>query len=139
MEIRYKISSQDLYDMREAVDWRAIHLKQLEKALDNSMIVIGIYEENKIVAMGRLVGDYSCKAMLTDVIVKPEYQGKGYGKLIVTSILEKCKKNLDAGDRICIEANPTMGNREFYINCGLEFKPGGTRWRLYLVREYIKI
>ncbi|MCD7808789.1 MAG: GNAT family N-acetyltransferase [Erysipelotrichaceae bacterium] len=84
MEIRYKISSHDLYDMRKAVNWRAINLKQLEKALNNSMIVVGIYEENTIVATARLVGDYSCKGMLTDVIVKPEYQGKGYGKLVVT-------------------------------------------------------
>lgn len=123
MEIRYKISPQDLYDMRKAVDWRTIHLKQLEKALDNSMIVVGIYEKNTIVATARLVGDYSCKGMLTDVIVKPEYQGKGYGKLIVTKILEQCRKNLDVGDKICIEANPTTGNRVFYISCGLEYKP----------------
>lgn len=123
MEIRYKISPQDLYDIREAVNWRPINLKQSKIALDNSMMVVGIYEENTIVAMGRLVGDYSCKSMLTDVIVKPEYQGKGYGKLVVTSILEKCKRNLDIGNRICIEANPTTGNREFYISCGLKYNP----------------
>ena len=123
MEIRNKISSQDFYDMRKSVNWKNIKLNQLDTALNNTMIVIGIYEKDTIVAMGRLVGDYSCKAMLTDIIVKPEFQGKGYGKLIVTKILEQCKKNLNNGYKICIEANPTTGNKEFYINCGLEYKP----------------
>ncbi len=99
MEIRYKISPQDFYDMRDAVNWTPFNLKQSKKALDNSMIVVGIYDENTIVAMGRLVGE------------------------VVTSILEQCRKDLDAGNRICIEANPTIGNREFYISCGLEYKP----------------
>ena len=93
MQINYKITSQDFYDMRKLVDWKNIKLEQLEKALNHTMIVVGIYEKNKIVAMGRLVGDYSCKGMLTDIIVRPEFQGKGYGKLVVTKIIEQCKKN----------------------------------------------
>ena len=72
--------------MRKSVNWKDIKLEQLEKALNYTMIVVGIYEENKIVAMGRLVGDYSCKGLLTDIIVKPEFQGRGYGKLVITNI-----------------------------------------------------
>ena len=123
MEIKYKITSQDFYDMRKSVKWKDIKLEQLEKALDNTMITIGIYEKNKIVAMGRLVGDYTCKGMLTDIIVKPEFQKRGYGKLIVMSILEQCKNNLKSGEKICIEANPTVGNTKFYITCGLKYEP----------------
>ena len=61
MEIRNKISSQDFYDMRKSVNWKNIKLNQLEKALNNTMIVIGIYEKNKIVAMGRQIGRASCR------------------------------------------------------------------------------
>ncbi len=123
MQIKYKITPQNFYEMRKSVNWKDIKLEQLEKALNYTMIVVGIYEENKIVAMGRLVGDYSCKGLLTDIIVKPEFQGRGYGKLVITNILEQCKKNLKKGDKLCIEASPTLGNRDFYINCGLKYKP----------------
>lgn len=123
MEIRNKITSQEFYNIRKSVQWKDIKLEQLEEALNHSMIVIGIYEEDTIVAMGRLVGDYSCRGMLTDIIVKPEFQRKGYGKLIVTKILEQCENNLKDGDMICIEANPTVGNKDFYVNCGLKYKP----------------
>ena len=123
MQIKYKITPQEFYEMRKSVNWKDIKLEQLDKALKYTMIVIGVYEENKIVAMGRLVGDYTCRGLLTDIIVKPEYQKKGYGKVVVTNIIEKCKKNLNANDKLCIEASPTAGNRDFYINCGLKYKP----------------
>ena len=123
MQIKYKITTQDFYEMRKSVNWKDIKLEQLEKALNYTMIVVGIYEENKIVAMGRLVGDYSCRGLLTDIIVKPEFQGKEYGKLVLTNIVEQCKKILKNGDKFCIEASPTSGNRDFYINCGLKYKP----------------
>lgn len=123
MEIRTKISAKDFYEMRKSVEWKDISIEQLEKALNNSMIVIGIYEGDNIVAMGRLVGDYSCKGMLTDIIVKPECQNKGYGKIIVKKILEIADDNLKSGEKIDIQGSPTSGNRKFYTNCGLKYKP----------------
>lgn len=123
MEIKTKISEQDFYNMRRSVNWQDYNLNQINKALNNSMIVVGIYENDEIIAIGRLVGDYSCKGLLTDIIVKPNYQKKGYGKIVVTKILELVKENLDDGETICIECLPTNGNRDFYINCGFEYNP----------------
>ena len=123
MEIRTKITGKDFYEMRHSVNWKDANIKQLEKAIENSMITIGIYENNKIVAMGRLVGDYTFKALLSDIIVKPEYQGKGYGKTVVLKILEMAKENMNVGDILCIEGSPTKGNLEFYKKCGFKYKP----------------
>lgn len=123
MEVRNKITTEDFFEMRKSVEWKNIGLEQLEIALKHTMITIGIYEGNKIVAMGRLVGDFTCKGMLTDIVVKPEYQKKGYGKIIITEILKQCKNYLKPGEKIQIEANPTNGNRNFYIKCGLKYKP----------------
>lgn len=123
MEIRTNISASDFNEMREAVNWKQISIEQLDKALQNTMVTIGIYENYKIVAMGRLIGDYSCKAMLTDIIVKPEYQKKGYGKLVVTQILNICRKKLSIGEKLCIEATPTAHNKDFYVNCGMKYLP----------------
>lgn len=54
MEIRTKISAEDFYKLRKTVEWKDISIEQLKKALNNSMIVIGIYEENKIVGNGKI-------------------------------------------------------------------------------------
>lgn len=123
MEIRNKISGKDFYEMRCSVSWKEATVDQLEKAIEKSMIVVGIYEDNKIAAMGRLVGDYTFKALLTDIIVKPEYQGNGYGKIIVSKILEIAKENIKIGEILCIEGTPTKGNLEFYKKCGFKYTP----------------
>ncbi len=123
IRVEYEITAEDFFKMRRSVGWRDIGINQLKKALDNTMITLGLYDDHKIVAMGRLVGDFSCKGMLTDIIVDPKYQRKGYGKKIVSEILTLCKSRLDQGDKICIEANPTAGNRLFYIHCGFEYDP----------------
>lgn len=73
--------------------------------------------------MGRLVGDYNFKALLSDIIVKPDYQKKGYGKIILAKILELAKENMVDGNLLCIEGSPTKGNRDFYIKCGFKYKP----------------
>ena len=38
------------------------------------------------------LGDYYFKALLSDIIVRPDYQRKGYGKMVVTRILELAKE-----------------------------------------------
>ena len=123
MEIRTKITGKEFNEMRKSVDWKDTNIEQLDKALENSMIVIGIYEDNELVAMGRLVGDYYFKALLSDIIVKPSYQKKGYGKIVVTKILEIAKENMEEGDILCIEGSPTKGNIDFYLKCGFKYKP----------------
>jgi len=123
MEIRDKITAEDFYDIRESVAWKEINVSQLKKSLKNTMITIGIYEDDLLVAMGRLVGDFSLKGMLTDIIVRPSYQHKGYGKIVVTEILKSSLDFITTNETLCIEASPTHNNRDFYVKCGLKYKP----------------
>lgn len=121
MEVKTMITKEDFKEMRASVNWNKVKPHQLQTALDNSMVVIGIYENNKIVAMGRLVGDGICKAMLTDIIVKPEYQRKGYGRKVLEELITEITKKQPNDTDLCIEGNPTVGNREFYIKCGFTY------------------
>lgn len=113
----------DFCRIRKIMGWKEIGYKQVEKALKNTMYKVSIEVNNTVVGMGRLVGDYSCKGLLSDIIVLPEYQGKGFGKIIVTTLLEMAKENLEIGDKFQVEAAPTAGNRDFYVKCGMKYKP----------------
>lgn len=123
MEIRNTITPEELNEMRAGAGWRKIPLTQAENALRHSMVNVGIYENNEIIAMGRLVGDGCFKAMLTDILVKPAHQKKGYGKLIIDEIIRHTKKNMHPNEQLCIEACPTDGNRQFYVRCGFNYDP----------------
>lgn len=113
----------DLIILRESVSWKKIDHRQIKKALDHTMVKVSVKSNDKIIACGRLVGDYSCKGVLSDIIVCPDYQGIGLGKIVVKRLLEIVKDDLKPGQLFQVEATPTSGNRNFYIKCGLKYKP----------------
>ena len=61
---------------------KGIPLAVLQKAIDNS-ICFGLYLGEQTIGFTRVVTDKATFAYLCDVYVLPEYQGKGYGKLMV--------------------------------------------------------
>ena len=60
-----------------------------ERAFRNSYTVAFAFDEDVLVGFGRAVSDGEYQAAIYDVAVLPAYQGKGIGKMIVQTILEK--------------------------------------------------
>lgn len=58
----------------------------IECALRNSL-VFGVYEEDRMIAMARIVSDFATFAWLCDVFVHEDYRGRGIGKWLMESIL----------------------------------------------------
>ena len=44
---------------------------------------MSIYDEEKIIGLGRIVGDGAISYVVNDIMVYLEYQGQGIGKLIM--------------------------------------------------------
>ena len=117
------IESIDLFSLRKSVGLKELSIRQIEIALLNTMCMVSIIKDNKCIACGRVVGDKSMKGVLSDIIVHPNYQKFGYGKIIVTYLLNKISDFINEGEQFQLEATPTNGNREFYIKCGMKYKP----------------
>ncbi len=122
-KIDYNLTSNDLYYLRKILGWKEISKEQLDKGLEHTEYKITIKNEDDIIAVGRIISDYSCKGLLSDVLVNPNYQKKGFGKIVVTSLIKMVKDNLKDGELFQLEASPTNGNRDFYIKCGMKYKP----------------
>lgn len=122
-EIRKEIKVSDFIKIRKAVGWNKIDDNQIKEALNNSMINMSVYRNDKCLAIGRIVGDNVLKGMLTDVMVLPDYQGIGIGKLIVTALIEELNNMINENECFQLEASPTASNRVFYIKCGMKYKP----------------
>jgi GNAT superfamily N-acetyltransferase len=63
--------------------------EQLRRACENSAVVVFAYNQTRIVGWGRALSDGEFCAALYDVVVLPEYQGYGVGRLIITALLRK--------------------------------------------------
>lgn len=123
MKIEYNITISEFLEMVESVGWNTYSKEQVERALKNTMYMVKVSIDDVLVGMGRVVGDYSIVCMLTDVSVKPEYQNKGIGSLIVNELKRLIEENVKEGEKIQIELTPTAGNEKFYQKCGFKYKP----------------
>lgn len=65
-----------------------------EIGLTNSLYSVMVMEEDSVIGMGRVIGDGGCFCQVVDICVLPNYQGKGLGKLIMTSILKFVQTSL---------------------------------------------
>ena len=122
-DVSHDLRAEDIVELRKILGWKDISVKQFKKALKNTMFKMSIKHNGQIIACGRLIGDYSCKGLLSDIMVHPDYQKQGLGKAIVTTLLDMTKDSLQEGELFQIEATPTLGNKDFYINCGMKYKP----------------
>lgn len=122
-KLEHFINAKDYLKLRAENGWNVIKEEQVERAVNNSMFNISVFDNDNCIGIGRIVGDNVLKGMLTDIIVSKEYHGKGVGKLIVTTLINELTDKLKDGELFQLEASPTNGNRDFYIKCGLKYKP----------------
>lgn len=70
-------------------------LDRIQVALDNSLYIVSVYEENELIALGRIVGDRGITYAITDIMVSKQYQGKGVGHEIMNRIDAWLDENTD--------------------------------------------
>jgi len=70
---------------------RLIYIKAIEKAFRKSQFVVSAWDNDKLVGFVRVLTDETLFATIWNLIVLPEYQKKGIGKLLVKKCLDKYK------------------------------------------------
>ena len=65
--------------------------KDLKKCLANSDVIVSLWVGKEIVGFGRALTDGIYRGVLWDIVIDQRYQGKGFGKLIVQSLLSSKK------------------------------------------------
>ena len=70
-------------------------VNDLKKCLANSDVIVSLWVGNEIVGFGRALTDGIYRGVLWDIVIDQNYQGKGFGKLIVKNLLSSKKiKNI---------------------------------------------
>lgn len=123
LKLDYSITEDEFLEMVESVGWNIYSKEQVKKALANTMYMVKATVNGKLAGIGRVVGDYSIVCMLTDICVKPEFQGKGIGLKITNELKNLIKSNVQPGEKIQIELTPTAGNEAFYQKAGFKYNP----------------
>ena len=116
------------------VDWAAVSaiLKEVgmahhapdihRQAFEASHTTVFVYHKSRLIGFGRAISDGIYQAAVYDCAVRPEFQGKGIGKIIMTNIMAGV-----APCNVILYANP--GKEGFYRKHGFRvLKTGMARF-----------
>lgn len=104
-----------LYD---AVGWGSYDEKVSEKALANTMYSVSVYDNDKIIGYGRIIGDGICFLYIHDVMIIPKYQNKKVGSQIMNKLLEKVNQIKIENPYVRVYLGASKGKEKFYERFG---------------------
>ena len=123
IKIYHELTNKDFLEVIEAVGFKTYSDEQVTKALKNTMYMVKVMVNDKLAGIGRVIGDYSIICCLTDICVKPEFQKKGIGQIIVKELKKMIEDGVKEGEKMQIELTPTAGNEAFYQKAGFKYNP----------------
>nr|YP_009394662.1 hypothetical protein [Polysiphonia elongata]ARW63224.1 hypothetical protein [Polysiphonia elongata] len=91
-----QVNLEELEQLCDSVGWVRRPLRKVKFALENSFLIVSIFnikENNKrLVGFARVTSDGSFNATVWDVVIHPDFQGKGLGKLLMNEIIQELRK-----------------------------------------------
>ena len=129
MSITYtnELSVEDYNMLREAVGWQANNPIRVKTALDRSDFIVSAKENGKSIGMARVIQD-GLQSLVMDVVVSPEYQGRGVGKAMMQQVMEylrEVSRSEEGG--IFVNLMSAKGKDGFYEQFGFVSRPNELR------------
>ncbi|MGF7144560.1 GNAT superfamily N-acetyltransferase [Anaerotaenia torta] len=112
----------DYFSLRQCIGWDNLSQEQTIQALKKSLYDIVAIDKERVIGMGRLIGD-GLYYIIADVIVIPEYQGKGIGSELIKRIVDYADRQTPAGSRASIQLIAAKGKEPFYEKMGFKQLP----------------
>ncbi len=88
-----------------------------KKGLPHSLYAVQLLLDDRLVAMGRVIGDGACFFQIVDIAVEPKEQGKGFGKIVMQHIEKYLEDTCCSGSYVSLLADKP----DFYKKLG--YKP----------------
>ncbi|AWL12535.1 Acetyltransferase NSI [Saliniradius amylolyticus] len=109
-------TAKEFIALRCEVDWDRIDLDVAHRSLDNSLFQVSVRDNKKLIGMARVVGDGFMYFYIQDVVVTPEYQGQGIGRMLMNRVERYLSKACQVGSTVGLLA--AQGKEAFYRSYG---------------------
>lgn len=125
--------------LRKSVGWRPFSEEQARAAVKHSLYTVEVLDGDVPVGMGRVIGDCAAYFLLVDVVVQPEYQARGIGRVIISRMLDDVRQTMQKGNlpRVSVNLVAAHGKEGFYEKLGfhdIRREKTGTGMQIFLSR-----
>ena len=113
--------------IKESANWGSVpHNEIIAMALARSLHIVVARDGNRAVGMARLIGDGIFYWHIQDLIILPEYQERGIGKMLMEHLITHIKKHMP-GEYTNIGLMSAIGKEGFYEKCGFKKRSDNNR------------
>jgi predicted N-acetyltransferase YhbS len=125
MQVEYvnELSIDDYNNLRKSAGWREVSNRKAEIGLKNSTFIVVATVDEKPVGMARIVGDGGYFVLVVDVIVLPQWQGKGIGKNLMKQIMAFVKQDTLEKENVFVSLIAAPNRETFYEQFGFKLCP----------------
>ena len=109
-----RLSVAEYLGLRASVGWKKLTERQAELALENCLYQISAYDDDKLIGMGRIVGDGAVICYIQDLIVLPEYHGKGVGSALMKYLKKYVTDLINEDEEMMFALMCAKGREGFY-------------------------
>lgn len=130
-----EIDPEQVWGLYHCADWaKKRTLEETKAILAQSSRVFSLWEERRLVAFARVLTDFVVRAVIFDVIVHPDDQGKGVGRLLMEKLLTD-----PSLEKVPVFFLLTKDKQAFYMKFGFVQSTEHHVDAMLLIREKAKI
>lgn len=127
------LTAEEFISLWESVWDGAPSLEQTTLAMEHTLFRVSIYDEEEVIAMARMIGDMGLCYYIKDVVVRPEYQKQGIGRMLIDELLNFIKGNGVSGTDIFVELCAMPDKIPFYEKFGFSANEAQRLRKMYRV------
>ena len=113
-----ELTAEQFIELWESVWGNGPAPEQTELAMKHTLFRVSVFDGGRIIAMARMIGDLGLDYYIKDVIVRPEYQHQGIGKLMIEELLKFVRQNGIPNTDIFVELCAMPDKISFYERFG---------------------
>ncbi len=129
-----ELTAEEFISLWESVWGQGPTIEQTELAMKHTLFRISVWDRDRIVGMARMIGDLGLDYYIKDVVVRPEYQRKGIGRMMIQELLKFIEENGVSGTEIFVELCAVPDKVPFYEKFGFSANEAQRLKLMYQVR-----
>lgn len=121
LKIRHnELTAEEFCELWASVWGAPPSLEQTRLAMQHTLFRVSVFDGGILVAMARVIGDMGLDYYIKDVVVRPEYQHKGIGRLLIREIMQFIQNHGVKGTEIFVELCAMPDKMPFYEKLGFD-------------------